>query len=153
MSNIVDIVGTTRFGRIHIDATNIKGGEKLILAAMGRIIPLTTTFNKDNNMIEYLAISEDFDELESDELIPRYIVENFSDGSVRFKRASYKRKINEDIKDEIMNVIMGKNVNMEAFKAYMRRFTNATDEDFQTYNNTLLEALNLYVTKRENGQL
>lgn len=72
MSELSEILGTTRFGKIQIDITTINGAEQLVLSAMARMIPISTTYHKETQMIEYVATSSDFDELDPKELIPLY---------------------------------------------------------------------------------
>jgi|AntRauTorcE11897_2_1112592.scaffolds.fasta_scaffold00114_15 hypothetical protein len=152
MSELSEILGTTRFGKIQIDITTINGAEQLVLSAMARMIPISTTYHKETQMIEYVATSSDFDELDPKELIPLYTIINYSDNSVEFKRLTFKRKIEESVKDEIMQVIMDNNIYMEDFKRFIGTYQKVSEEDFKAYDENLLEALRIYVNRRDNGK-
>ena len=152
MSELSEILGTTRFGKIQIDITTINGAEQLVLSAMARMIPISTTYHKETQMIEYVATSSDFDELDPKELIPLYTIINYSDNSVEFKRLTFKRKIDESVKDEIMQVIMDNNIYMEDFKRFIGTYQKVSEEDFKAYDENLLEALRIYVNRRDNGK-
>ena len=109
---------------------------------------LNTAFS--NN---FLDLTIDIDELKTKELIPIYTTQVFNDGSVEFKRTTYKRVVDEAVKDEIMKMIVENDVNMTDFKAFVKKYTNATDEDFNKYDETLLEALKIYISRRDEPAL
>ena len=99
----------------------------------------------------YLAICDEFDELDDDELVPEYLCQVTARGDVLFQRLDYKREVKEETKDEIMKTIIENNVNMEDFKAWVRTTQDASDEDFEEYNEDFLEILRIYVARREKG--
>ena len=148
-----NMFGTTKVGRVLIAMDAIRDEPDIVLEIMSKMIPIKVDFNVKAQVMDYLAISEYFDELKTKELIPIYTTQVFNDGSVEFKRTTYKRVVDEAVKDEIMKMIVENDVNMTDFKAFVKKYTNATDEDFNKYDETLLEALKIYISRRDEPAL
>lgn len=149
----VNKVGTTRVGRIVVTMHAIRENREMIQKIWAELIPISTVYFSRTDSSEHLCICEQFDELESEEMIPMYRSQIHADGSVTFQRTSYKKKIPDSVNSEIVRVIMNEKVDLEAFKTYIKKFTKATDEDFEQYDEVFLEALNLYVYRRNNNEL
>ena len=142
--------GTTRMGRISIAVDAIKEDPQLVLNIMKYIIPIYSKYMTERESIYYLAICDDFDELDAKEdIVPEYLCQVHNSGKVTFKRLDYKRRVKESTKDEIMKTIVENNINMEDFKAWVRTTQNATDEDFEEYNEDFLQILKIYVARRD----
>lgn len=149
----INKVGSTRVGRVVVSMETIRKNPEMVQKMWAVLIPLTTIYVARVDSIEYLCVSELFDELESGEMIPMYRSQIHSDGSTTFQRISFKKKISDSVNSEIVRVIMNEKIDLEVFKAYCRKFTKATDEDFENYDEVFLEALNLYVHRRNNNEL
>jgi len=141
--------GTTKIGRVLIAIEAIKEDPDMVYAIMAKMIPIKTIISKEGGLIEYVAISEEFDALKSTEMIPEYVNQIHSDGSVTFVRKTFKRSIPDSVKDEIMRTIMSHKVDMDAFKSFVLQFNAATAEDFETYDESFLEALLIYIARRD----
>ena len=51
-----------------------------------------------------------------------------------------------------MQVIMDNNIYMEDFKRFIGTYQKVSEEDFKAYDENLLEALRIYVNRRDNGK-
>jgi len=153
MSNeklVSSLFDTTRMGRVIISIEAINEDPKVVYAVMSKIIPITLLISKEANIIEYLAISDHFDELKSNEMIPEYGTRIHSNGDATFVRKTFKRQIPDSVKDEIMRTILKNKVDLDKFKEFVLRFNKtATDEDFETYDESFLEALLIYIDRNK----
>ena len=144
-------LGTTRMGRFSFAVEAIRSDPHLVQSVMKYVIPINVKYAPARQSFYYLAICDEFDELEADELVPEYLCQVTTRGDVIFQRLDYKREVKEETKDEIMKTIIENNVNMEEFKTWVRTTQDAKDEDFEEYNEDFLEILRIYVARREKG--
>jgi len=138
---------STRMGRITIAVDAISEEPKMVLVVMGNLIPIHSIYMPDRESVLYLAISDHFDELESDELVPLYMSHYHTDGTVSFTRKEYKRQVSESTREQILNIMVENDVNLEKFKAWVRQSQNATDEDFKDLDDNFLEILKIYINR------
>ena len=143
-----NIFGTTKVGRVMVAVEAFREEPAMVQKIMKYLIIFNARLNPKAETIDCVAISEEFDELQSQEQIPTYTAQIHHDGHVTFLRTSYKRNVPESVKDEIMKTIMEHNVNLEDFKHYVLQFDpNTKEEDFTTYDGNFLEALLIYVNR------
>jgi len=149
MSDIpTNMFGTTKVGRLMVAVETIREEPEMMQKIMRYLIIVRANLNPKADVIDCIAISEEFDELASQERIPMYTSQIHDDGHVTFLRTSYEKNVPESVKDEIMRVIIENNVNLEDFKKYVVQFdTNASEEDFTTYDENFLAALEIYVNR------
>lgn len=143
----VNMFGTRQMGRVLIDVAAIRSEPDVVKKIFRDIIVVNTILNKETDIIECLGIGDCFDNLKDRELIPIYNTQIHHDGEITFIRTTFKRNVLESVKDEIMKTIIEQNINIEDFKEYIRKYTEATDEDFEEYDETFLEALNIYLER------
>jgi hypothetical protein len=150
MSDIpVNMFGTNKVGRLMIAVEAIRDEPDMVRKIMNNLIVFNARLNPDAGLIDCVAISEEFDELKSKDQIPTYTSQIHSDGVVEFVRTSFKRNVPDSIKDEIVATIMEKEVDLAKFKQFVLQFDNAKEEDFQEYDETFLEALLIYIDRRD----
>lgn len=152
---LVETFGSTRLGRILVSVESIRNNPEAVGRITGRGAVLRAHWHQNVQEMEYLVLCPEFDELEEDEYIPLYHTTIFHDGLVvKFTRGSYKRKIKESVKEEIMKTLLENSVNFSDFKSYMIKCSpHATDEDFETYDETFLDALKIYIKRRDSDEL
>jgi hypothetical protein len=140
---------STRMGRVSIAVECINDEPHIAQSIMGRMIPIHTVYIPERESVLYLAISHYFDKLESDEIIPLYLSQYHTDGSVTFVRKDYKRAVTESTREQILQLMVENNVNMEEFKAWVRATQKATDDDFRNLDDNFLGILQIYIKRRE----
>lgn len=154
MNLMVEKYGTTRFGKLRFASTAVRDCLDEVASILSVGVPMYVVHDHANNELEVLLISNHFDQLQDDELIPTYFAVLRSNGSVEYERGTFDRIVPESVKDQIMQFIVENSVDMKAFKEYMMSCSrDATDEDFQVYDERFLEALRIYVNRRDKGGL
>jgi hypothetical protein len=150
MSSVMDKYGTTRLGRIKISMSAIRADLDLSGKILSIGVPIHVVFHPEQDTMEYLLVSNKFDELSEDEHIPTYLATIFDDGTVKYDRATFSKKVKEETKDEIMKLMVQNAVDFKDFKKYMKSCSpQANDKDFETYDETFLEALRIYIHRRD----
>lgn len=153
MSDIpTNMFKTTKIGRIMIAVETIRDEPAMVQKIMKYLIIFNARLNSKAETVDCVAISEEFDELKSEERIPTYTTQIHTDGHVTFLRTSFKRNVPESVKDEIMQTMMDHNVNLEDFKRFVLQYNNATEKDFSTYDESFLEALLIYIDRNKKGK-
>ncbi len=140
---------STKVGRVLIAIMKIKEDPEMVLSIMSEMIPVACGVNIPTGIMEYVAISDHFDELQTREHVPIYTTQINSEGCVKFIRTTFKRDVLDSVKDEIMRNIIENGVNVEDFKQYVLKYTKATEKDFAQYDETFLETLRIYIDRRE----
>jgi len=140
--------GSIRMGRITIAIETINKDTEVAQAIMGAVIPIHTVYIPDRESVLYLAISDHFDELSKEEIIPTYLSQYHADGSITFVRQDYRKKVSESTREQILQIMVEHNVNMEDFKSWVRKTQNAKDKDFKDLNDDFLEILKIYINRR-----
>ena len=149
----INMVGSTRVGRVVVAMETIRNNPEVVQKMWSVLIPISAVYIDRVKSSEFLCVSDHFDELAGKEMIPQYRSRIHADGSVSFQRTSFKKKIPDSINSEIVRVIMNENVDLDAFKAYCRKYTKASDKDFEQYDENFLEVLNICVHRRNNDEL
>jgi len=148
--NTRKMFSTTQVGRFLVTLYAINNQQDVVKAIMAKVIPIRMVYHPSEETFEYMCICDEFDELEDDDIVPIYHTMIDSDNNVSFKRLTFTKKTKKEIKDEIMQLVFENNVNLEDFKAYVKkRDKNATEEDFKTYDENFLELLRLYVARKK----
>lgn len=147
--HIENAFNTVRMGRVSIAVVSINEDPHIAQAVMGQIIPIKSLYVPERESVIYLAISDHFDELEPDEIIPLYLSQYHQDGTVTFLRKEYKRQVSESTREQIIHLMVENNVNMEDFKAWVRKTQRASDDDFKELDDSFLQILKIYINRRE----
>lgn len=142
-----NMLDATNVGRVLISKAAIKETPEMVRSIMAQMIPVHTSYDRSTEIFDYVAVSDHFDELTTQDIIPVYTTQIHSDGSVAFLRTTYKRVVPDSVKDEIMRTIMENAVNLADFKEFVLRYDNASEKDFTTYNEDFLEALLIYIDR------
>lgn len=143
-----NIFNTTRVGSFMIDVDFIKNRPHVVQFIMSKVIPIRIVPHMSFGLMEYMAISEEFDELEKNEIIPTYTIDIHNDDSIKFIRKNYRKKASESIMTQIMELLAKHEVSMSDFKTFIRKhYPNIKDEAFENYDEQFLDALNLYVNR------
>ena len=140
--------GSTRMGRVTIAVVSINKDSHISQAIMGNMIPIYRQYIPDRESVVYLAISDHFDELSKEELVPEYLTQYHANGTVTFVRQGYKKRVRESTREQILQLMVENNINMEDFKSWVRKTQNAKDEDFKELNDDFLEILKIYINRR-----
>jgi hypothetical protein len=120
----------------------------MVQAIMGQVIPIHSVYVPERESVLYLAISEHFDELSEEEIVPLYLSQYHNNGDVTFLRKEYKKRVSESTREQILQLMVEENINMEEFKAWVRKTQDAKDEDFKELDDDFLEILRIYINKR-----
>jgi hypothetical protein len=141
--------GSNKMGRVWIAIESINKDTAVAQAIMAQMLPIHSTYIPERESVVYLAISDHFDMLDPNEdIIPIYLAQVHSDGSITFARQGYKKRVKESTREQIVHAMVDNNVNMDDFKAWVRKTQNAKDEDFKELDDNFLEILNIYINRR-----
>jgi len=75
-----------KIGRFEIDFATIDKQPDIVQSVLGNVIVIDTDMRIDRQVIEYLAICDDFDEVPEAAQAPTYDIEIAEDGVVNWKK-------------------------------------------------------------------
>lgn len=141
---------STQLGRFIIDISHIRSKSNIVPNILSLTIPIKIIHYTDDNVLEYLAISDLFDELNDDELIPLY---NFQmDGVNEFQkviRMDYNRKSDSDSALVILELLNQHKININEFKTWAVKHGDTIEEKLKHYGTDFLNILKIYIEKNK----
>lgn len=145
-----NIFNDKRVGLFMVDIQLINDKPEIAQNIMSKVIPIRVVPHLTFGIMEYMAISNEFDELERNEIVPTYTIDIHHDNAIKFIRKHYRKKSSDSVMTQIMNIMAKHEVSMSDFKSYVRKFyPDIKDEAFETYDEQFLDVLNLYVNRNK----